>query len=93
MSMKVLPLVLFALSLSLAVLPDTASCGWGVEVGRGTLADLNDLAHAEQSLWNSQEAIARVNIETLKKERQRQLLGLPPDPALDPVALFWGTFG
>jgi hypothetical protein len=73
--MKVLRPFIFAFSLSFAVLPNAARCGWGVEVGRASLSDLNDLAHAEQSLWSSEKAIARAVGEALVIERQRQLLG------------------
>jgi len=80
--MNVLRPLVFALSLSLALIPNAARCGWGLEVDRASFADLNDLAHAEQALWSSEKAIAYAVGKATVTERQLELLGIPSDPGL-----------
>jgi hypothetical protein len=78
--MNVLRPLVFASGLSLALTPDAAHCGWGLEVDRASFADLNDLAHAEQALWSSEKAIAYAVGQATVIERQLQLRGIRNSP-------------
>jgi hypothetical protein len=80
--MKVLRPVVFALSLSLAVMPEAARCGWGVDVGRASDADVNDLVHAEQALWSAKRKLKDALAKEVVKERQLELAGLPSETSV-----------